>query len=223
MTRRRRACVLLGLAVVLGALAASNVSRRESALRAQLGPLTQIVVARRALDAGHLLALGDLGVRVVPARYAPAGSDGFASALAGHRLAVPVPAGGAVTDALLVRRPPAPTDAVRRGQRAVDVLATGSPQAVVAGARVDVVVTSEQREGAADAARLALEAVEVLAAHPAAGETKAGPRVVATLRVSAAQAVYLTAAESFARDVRLLARAPGDTAHVGPIAVGDGL
>jgi pilus assembly protein CpaB len=221
MTRRRRACVLLGLAVVLGALAASNVSRRESALRAQLGPLTQIVVARRALTAGHLLALGDLGVRIVPARYAPAGSDGFASALAGHRLAVPVASGGAVTDALLVQRAPSPTDAVRRGQRAVDVVATGSPQAVVAGARVDVVITSERHDDAAGTARLALEDVEVLAAR--AAEAKAGLRVVATLRVSAAQAVYLTAAESFARDVRLLARAPGDTRHVGPITVGDSL
>jgi pilus assembly protein CpaB len=224
MTRRRRACLLLGLAVVLGTLAASNVSRRESALRAQLGPPAQIVVARHALAAGHLLALGDLGVRLVPARYAPAGSEGFASALAGHRLAVPVAAGGAVTDALLARRAPAPTDAVRRGQRAVDIVAGGSPQAVVAGARVDVVVTTERRDGAAGAARLALEDVEVLAARAAAAEeAKAGPRVVATLRVSAAQAVYLTAAESFARDVRLLARAVGDTAHVGPIAVGDGL
>jgi pilus assembly protein CpaB len=224
MTRRRRACLLLGLAVVLGALAASNVSRRESALRAQLGPLTQIVVARRALAAGHLLTLGDLGVRVVPARYAPAGSGGFASALAGHRLAVPVVAGGAVTDALLVQRAPAPTDAIRRGQRAVDVVATGSPLAVVTGARVDVVVTTERRDGAAGAARLALQDVEVLAARAAAADqTKAGPRVVATLRVSAAQAVYLTAAQSFARDVRLLARAPGDRRSVGSIAVGDGL
>jgi pilus assembly protein CpaB len=86
------------------------------------------------------------------------------------------------------------------------------------------VVTTERRDGAAGAARLALQDVEVLAARAAAADqTKAGPRVVATLRVSAAQAVYLTAAQSFARDVRLLARAPGDRRSVGSIAVGDGL
>jgi pilus assembly protein CpaB len=222
MTRRRRACLLLGLAVVLGALAAANVSRREAALRAQLGPLTQIVVARRALAAGHELRLDDLGVRAVPARYAPAGSAGFASALAGRRLAVPVPAGGTVTAALLVRRAPPPAAAVGRGQRAVDVVATGSPQAVVAGARVDVVVTTERGDGAPGAARLALQDVEVLAAH-AVADGKSAPRVVATLRVSAAQAVYLTAAQSFARDVRLLARAPGDRGRVAQTAVGDEL
>jgi pilus assembly protein CpaB len=92
----------------------------------------------------------------------------------------------------------------------------------VAGAHVDVVVTTEGGDGAAGAARLALQDVEVLAAH-AAGDDKPAPRVVATLRVSAAQAVYLTAAQSFARDVRLLARAPGDRGRVGQVAVGDGL
>jgi len=41
--------------------------------------------------------------------------------------------------------------------------------------------------------------------------------------VSAAQAVYLAAAQSFARDVRLLARAPGDRRKVGALIVDDGL
>ena len=41
MSRRRRAALLLGLALVLGALAASDVARREAALRAQLAPLVR--------------------------------------------------------------------------------------------------------------------------------------------------------------------------------------
>ena len=56
MTRRRRAALLLGLAVVLGALAASDVARREAALRAQLAPLVDVVVARRSLADGRRLA-----------------------------------------------------------------------------------------------------------------------------------------------------------------------
>ena len=47
--------------------------------------------------------------------------------------------------------------------------------------------------------------------------------VDATLRVTAAQAVYLAAAQSFARDVRLLTRAPGDRRKIGNLAVDDGL
>jgi pilus assembly protein CpaB len=34
--------------------------------------------------------------------------------------------------------------------------------------------------------------------------------VAATLRVTVRQAVYLAAAQAFAREIRLLARAPGD-------------
>jgi pilus assembly protein CpaB len=98
------------------------------------------------------------------------------------------------------------------------VLATGSPDAVVPGARVDVLVTTEH------ATRLALEDIEVLAARPAAASEQGGAaRVTATLRVTVSDAVYLAAAHSFAREVRLLARAPGDSREVGGLSVDDGL
>jgi len=214
MTRRRRATVLLALAGALGLLSATHMSRREAALRAQLGPLTEIVVARSDLKAGATLELDDLGVRELPARYAPPGEPAFDTALAGHKLAVPVPAGGAVTADLLEREPQTPASLVKRGERAVDVLASGS---VEAGARVDVVVSTDKRT------QLALQNVEVLEAHPAAAKEDSGPRVAATLRVSAPDAVYLVAAQSFARDVRLLVRAPGDTRTAEELTVGEGL
>jgi pilus assembly protein CpaB len=227
MTRRRRAAVLLGLALILGTLSATHMSRREAALHEQLGPLTDVVVAREDLPAGRTLELSDLGVRRLPARYAPPGGPAFAPALAGQRLAVPVPAGAAVTEDLLVRRPTTPEATLARGQRAVDIVATGSPQAVVAGAHVDVLVTTERRDSNRGATRVALEDVEVLAARVAtdtdAETPEKGAQVSATLRVSAAQAVYLAAAQSFARDVRLLARAPGDRRKVGALIVDDAL
>jgi pilus assembly protein CpaB len=222
MTRRRRALLLLGLALALGGLAAADVSRRERALHAQLGPLTDVVVARRALSAGRVVRLADLGVRRVPARYAP-GDPTFAAALAGHRLAVPVPAGATVTPELFAQPPPSPEASVGRGLRAVEIVASGSPRAVVAGAHVDVVVTSDRRAGAAGAARLALEDVQVLAAAASPTDAAKGPRVDATLRVTPAQAVYLVAAQSFAHDIRLLARAPGDRRRLGALTVDDGL
>jgi pilus assembly protein CpaB len=226
MTRRRRAAVLLGLALVLGTLSATHMARREQALEAQLGPVVEVVVARRDLPAGRALELSDLGVRSLPARYAPSGGPVFAAALAGHKLAVPVVAGAPVTAELLVRRPQTPESAIERGQRAVDVLATGSPQAVTAGSHVDVLVTTERRDRTRGATRIALENVEVLSARAAVeveADAKGAPRVSATLRVTAAQAVYLAAAQSFAREVRLLARAPGDRRSVGDVAVDDAL
>ncbi len=93
---------------------------------------------------------------------------------------------------------------------------------MVAGARVDVLVTTDRNDHGST--RIALEDVEVLAARPGTtGDDDKGPKVSATLRVTAAQAVYLAAAESFARDVRLLVRAPGDRRKLGDLVVDDGL
>jgi pilus assembly protein CpaB len=105
---------------------------------------------------------------------------------------------------------------VRRGERATELVAVGSPEWVVPGARVDVLVTRERGDGGAGGAELALEDVEVLDARPAGPQTEAGgtERVAATLRVGVRQAVYLASAQAFAREIRLLPRAPGDRARV---------
>jgi pilus assembly protein CpaB len=223
MSRRRRAALLLGLALVLGGLAASDVARREAALRDQLGPLVDVLVARRALEAGHRLVRADLAVRRVPARFAPAGGPVLTELLVGHRLAVPVADGGHVNLLLLERPEPTGTQLIRRGERAAEVVAIAAPQSVTAGARVDVLVTREagDRGGGTD---LALEDVEVLAARPAAdGDAprgSAGRRLAVTLRVTVRQAVYLAAAGAFAREIRLLARAPDDHRRVARLGVG---
>jgi pilus assembly protein CpaB len=60
----------------------------------------------------------------------------------------------------------------------------------------------------------------VLAARPAPARDGGGPQVAATLRVTVHQAVYLAAAGAFARDIRLLARAPGDHRLAGRARVG---
>ena len=60
-------------------------------------------------------------------------------------------------------------------------------------------------------------------AAPAAAREDAGPQVAATLRVTVRQAVYLAAAGAFAREIRLLARAPGDRRRAGATVVGDDL
>jgi pilus assembly protein CpaB len=219
VSRRRRAALLLGLALVLGALAASDVGRREAALRAQVGPAVDVLVARRPLDAGRRVQAGDLARRRVPQRFAPAGAAAVPELVLGQKLAVPVPAGAAVGENLLAAAPAGA--GIRRGERAVEVVAAGSPALVVPGARVDVLVTRERGAGGAGTTELALEDVEVLAARAARGDS--GPQVAATLRVTVRQAVYLAAAGAFAREVRLLPRAPGDHRTAGQQTVDDRL
>jgi pilus assembly protein CpaB len=214
VSRRRRAALLLGLALVLGALAASDVARRERALREQVGPAVDVLVASGPLAAGQRLEPGDLAVRHVPERFAPGGVT-VPELLLGRRLAVDVPAGTPL-DVHLLERAVAAGPVVRRGERAAEVVARASPELVVAGVHVDVVVTRER------GTELALEDVEILAARavPADAREGAGPQVAATLRVTVPQAVYLAAASTYATEIRLLVRAPGDRADTGRPAVG---
>ena len=219
MSRRRRGVLLLGLALVLGGLAAADVSQREAALTRRLRPLIPVLVARSDLAPGTQIAPGQLAVRRIPAPFAPAGALAAARDATGLRTAVAIPAGGFLTTGEIVD--PAGTSGgpgLRPGERVADVVAVGSPDLVGPGARVDVLVTREGQDGGAGRTSLALEDVEVLAAAPApaddssgrSGGAPAAPRVAASLRVTLRQAVYLTAAQSFAREIRLLPRAPGD-------------
>lgn len=217
MSRRRRGIVLAGLALLLGALAASDISGREAALRREVGPLVDVVVAGRPLRAGAALRSGDLAIRRVPARFAPAGAVARPADLVGLRLAGPVPAGADLTPAAIDRgADAAPGAPVRAGERVVDVVATGAASAILPGSHVDVLVTRERTGAGAGRTRLALEDVEVLAARavPAPSTEPAAPRVAAALRVTLRQAVYLAAAQSFARELRLLPRAAGDRGHL---------
>jgi pilus assembly protein CpaB len=217
MSRRRRAVLLGALALALGSLAASDVSRREAALRRSVGPLASVVVARSAAPGGAELTPARLAVRRIPRRFLTPGTFAAPSELAGARLATGVPAGAFLTDSDLDRGgagagagagPP-----VRRGERVADVVAAGSPETIVPGGRVDVLVTREAASGGPGRTTLALEDVEVLTARAAPAAEGGARRVAASLRVTARQAVYLAAAQAFAREVRLLARAPGDHAR----------
>lgn len=212
MTRARRAVLLLGLSLLLGGLAASDVSRRERALEQRLAPLVDVVVAADDLDARRALRLSDMAVRRLPAMYAPVGAASSPGEIAGRELGVAVPRGGPLGNAQITDPGAAAGAPVGHGERAVEVVGLGSPDLVTAGARVDVLVTHESESAATGGAELALENIEVLDSRAARSDDQDDPlkRVAATLRVTVRQAVYLASAQSFAREVRLLPRAAGD-------------
>ncbi|MET0601126.1 MAG: RcpC/CpaB family pilus assembly protein [Baekduia sp.] len=216
MIRGRRAAVLLGLALLLGGLAASDVAGREAALRRAVGPTVPVVVVRGRLGAGDVFAARHLAIRHVPARFAPAMAYGSTRALIGARAAVALEAGEDVVPSAVddgTRSAGAP---VRPGERVAELVARGSVALISAGGRVDVLVTRERGDGSG-ATTVALEDAEVLAARAApaddGGAGAAGDRVAVSLRVTVRQAVYLAAAQSFARELRLLPRAAGDRRH----------
>jgi pilus assembly protein CpaB len=214
MTRRRRAAALLGLALLLGVLAASDVAGREAAVRRQLGRPVPIVVVARPLAAGQRIARAALAVRHVPERYAPRNALADPGAAVGQRVAVAIAPGTDLDPAVLGA--PGEHDAaagatLRRGERAFDLVAVSAPEAIRPGTRVDVLVTYDGARGGPGATRIALQGAEVLEAERATEDDgEAGlPRVRATLRVSVHQAVGLAAAVAASREVRLLPRPPG--------------
>jgi pilus assembly protein CpaB len=216
--RRRRGALLIALAVASGGMAASEVQDRERRLEARIGPLVRVVVARADLRAGASLSPGRLAARRVPARFAPPDALAAPEEAAGARLAVPLAAGAYVTaGALAPGRGGERPAAAGAGERAVDVaVAAGSDLAEAGpGTRVDVLITTEAGTGGGRS-YLALEDVELLGARSAeagaAGATGAASHAtaIATLRVTLREAVLLTAAQSFAREVRLLVRPPGE-------------
>jgi pilus assembly protein CpaB len=230
---RRRGVILVSLALAAGGLAASHVHGLERDVEARVGPELPVVVTAGNVAAGEVLRRSALRLARVPARYAP--PDGLASVdeAAGLRPATALPRGTYVTVSRLrdgrAERSPG---ALRRGERAVEVGVAGGAALAGAppGSRVDVLVSSEPG-GSAGRTVVALESVELLAVRaraggPVAGEAPDGAEGAAdaraTLRVTLRQAAYLTAAENFAREVRLLLRPPGERGRSGPVTVGAG-
>ena len=231
---------MLSLSLACGGLAASEVGGRVREVERRVGAPVPVLVAARDLPADRELRRSDLTVRQVPSRYVSPGALSSADDVAGARTAGPLPRGAPVTEGQLGgggagdpggRSP----GALRRGERAVEVAVSGGAalsEAAGPGTRVDVLVSTDAREGPGRSF-LALEDVELLdlragggdGAAPARDGTQAeaeasAPTALATLRVTLRQAVYLTAAQNFAREVRLLARPPGDSRRAGRTVVG---
>ncbi len=179
----------------------------------------RIVVAREPLPAGLLLdaetTAASLRTMPVPEGLPLRGTFSDPAEAVGRRVAAPVGPGELLSEAALGGAPGSGPAPLAVGERAVAVplsAAGGSAAGLSAGARVDVVASSG--EGLTGTTALVVADAEVLAvavSPPQAGfEGSVGE---ALLRVSSRQALRITAALNFSREVRLLAR-PAD--ELGP-------
>jgi Flp pilus assembly protein CpaB len=198
-------------------MAASRVRGQERAVRSQVGPLVSVVIARSAIPARTRIGAADAGSRLavarIPSRFVPPDAVGDPLKVVGATTAIDIPRGSYLTKAALAP-PRDPRTALRAGERAIEVEVSGGARLAALGgpgARVDVVVTSEPRNGA-PRAFVAADGAELLGLRR--GD---GGHAIATLRVPVRQAVFLTAATSFGRDARLLVRSPGDRSSAGRI------
>jgi pilus assembly protein CpaB len=223
--RRRRALLLLAVALASGGLAASQVHDRERRAAEQLGPAVEVLVAARDLRAGAQVSPDAIAVRRLPARFVPPDALASPAGLVGARAAVPVAVGGYLTAGLFEGGDGAGGgEVVRRGERAVTVAVAGGSALgdLVPETRVDVLVSTDTGPGGGRTV-MALAGAELVRVGEASGvgypeadpDASTGPTVLATLRVSVRQAIYLTAADNFAREIRLLPRPPGDHSRAG--------
>jgi pilus assembly protein CpaB len=211
VSRRARGLAFLGAAAACAGLAASAVSRFTNDVRAQVGPLVPAVIASRDVAPGRPLTPDDVTRRLVPERYAPRDAIRDLTLVTGHRTAVALHAGDYLSGSVLTSAPREGGEAAASSGRVIEVSVAGAASlgdALGPGAHVDVLITTDSRT------YLALQDAELIS-FAGEGEAKA----VAGLRVSLRQAVLLTAAQSFARELRLVPRPDGDRARLGPVGV----
>jgi Flp pilus assembly protein CpaB len=226
VSRRVRAIAFAFAALACAALAAGVAGGYRADVDAQLGPLRSVVVARATIPARRPLRPADAGrlleVRRVPLRFVPGGALAAPEQAIGRVPTGPIPRGAYLLATQLEapggsrhRRRPAPP--LRGGRSPVQISVTGATALAVggrdpAGARVDVIVTTEPGPGGGRGRTyVAAENVELLAltqSGEAAAEL-AGPGVeasTATLALTRSESLRLIQAENFARQVRLLPR-----------------
>ncbi len=204
---RRRGLGWLLAAAVVGAVAALLAIRAASE-----GPPDRfVVVAAKAIPAGTVLdaqsAAGLLSRAPVPAGLRLRGLVADPAAAHGRRTVAPLASGEPLTLAALGGGPESGPRPLGAGERAVSVplAAAGVAAAtLVPGILVDAVASTG--EGSAGRSRVVVEGAEVLAVEDA-GLPESGIIAGAVLvRVSTKEALLLTEALNFAREVRLLVR-----------------
>jgi pilus assembly protein CpaB len=210
--KRRRGALMLSLSLVCGGLAASEVRTKSAAVDGQVGTPVAVVTVRKNLKPGTELTAKLLATKGVPAQYAPPDALTDARTAIGLRTAGALEAGAYVTAGALDTDGEEPKrGGPGKGERALELKVAAVP-GLAPGARVDVVVTTQKRT------TLALEDVELLAlSENDSQDPSQDATMQATLRVTVREAVYLTAAHNFAREVRLLPRSPGDSRRAGSL------
>jgi Flp pilus assembly protein CpaB len=214
VSRRARAIVFLGLALVTAALAAGIADSYGSRVASGYGPLRQVVVATKDLEAKSVLGLADvaggLDVRRVPVRFAPAGALRDPREAVGLAPTVGLEPGSYLVASQLRARQPQDrsSDAFGSSRRPVEIAVSGA-EALLAtdaatGAKVDVVVTTEPVGSGPGRTYVAVAAVPLLGLGPGADGPGPGGTAAATLALTKRQALRLIAAESFARKLTLL-------------------
>jgi Flp pilus assembly protein CpaB len=217
VSRRGRALAFV-LAALIAAVAAAAIADGYGASVARgYGELRPVVVAADDLEAGRAIdprrATEDLELRRIPARFVPPEALVDVAEAVGLVPDATVPAGSYLVASQL--RPPheggGRVPGLGHGRSPVVISVSGAEALLVAGAqpagaRVDVVVTTEPTGPGSGRTYVAAATVPLLGLAPPSEGAEPGGTTAATLGLTRSQALRLIAAESFARQVTILPR-----------------
>jgi Flp pilus assembly protein CpaB len=215
VSRRTRALAFLGLALLTAAVAAGVADSYGSRVASGYGPLRQVVVATKSLEAESVLKpvdiAGGLETRRVPVRFVPPGALRDPREALGLEPTIGLEPGSYLLASQLRARQSRSesTGTLGSSRRPVEIAVSGA-EALLAmgaarvGAKVDVVVTTEPSSSGLGRTYVAAAAVPLLALGPGADGPGPGGSAAATLALTKRQALRLIAAESFARKLTLL-------------------
>jgi hypothetical protein len=223
VSRRAPAGAITATAAVCAALAAASAGAGGDDQPA-LGSLRDVVVAIKALPARQVLShrriAAALEVRRIPVDFAAPDALANPAEALGRRPAAAIPVGSYLVGSQLLTRSRGgasatpPGASLAHGVRPVEItVSAAGPLAGQVRGRVDVVVTAEPTTGGSAGGRTYVAARSVklleLTAAPDAASAAEDPLSsdlsVATLGLTHDQAIRLIHAESFAREVRLIA------------------
>ena len=207
--RRPGAWFVVAAALAVGAFAlASGVGSSDP-------PTARVLVARQAIPAGTLIEVaadqGALALAAVAEDLPLAGLLAGVDEGRGRRTVAAVSPGEPLTQAALGGAPGVAPPPLAVGERAVPVplrSAGGPGVAPVPGARVDVIASDG--DGLAGRTRVVVADAEVLAVTAGEPGGSEGGGDVLLLRLSTAQALEVTRALDFAREVRVVTRPAGE-------------
>jgi Flp pilus assembly protein CpaB len=213
MSRRARAVGFLVAALFAAAAAAALADGYGESVVRGYGALRPVLVATGDLRRGEVLhpriVAARLEVRQVPVRFTPPGVLSAPAEAVGLEPTARIPAGAYLLGAQLQSPRQSRPAGLGGGRHPVEIEVSGAGALMAfgrdsAGARVDVVVTSEPAGAGRGRTFVAAPAVPLLALAPSV-EGEAGV-ATATLGLTRSQALRLIAAESFARRVTLIPR-----------------
>ncbi|HEX8497779.1 MAG TPA: Flp pilus assembly protein CpaB [Actinomycetales bacterium] len=205
--RQRRGLLLMFLAVFVAIGVFVSVSSYVSGVNSKVGPMVTVYQAKKPLVAFTKLSVDNVEAVRVPERWVSQSTLLTSSDIDGRVIAVPMSAGSAVSEDLLV--PPSDLSPDER-EIAVNVNAvTGLAGRIRPGDRVDVYAVFSEVPGLANQARVLVRSVRVISVggkqQVAASDDRSLKDVIpVTLALLPNDALGITYANAFAEEVRLV-------------------